>query len=192
MVETKLSVIKDFLASFDLKAGLYTIDEEHAQEEVLVYIGQDLAERSYFLQIRHFDKDLTQYVGEENAPDIENSFSSLNFFMGLPFDFPEDKRDSICRLAMIVNKTLAFQSFTVSEKEKMVYCQYYYPIFQEEIHENVLLGILSSFIFAKDTFVQFFDDVAHGKATVDSLIQEAENIMQKSEDQHSDPHSIPE
>ncbi len=173
MVETNLLQIKNFLESFDLQAGLYKIDEENSLDEVLVYIGQDLAQRSYFLQIRRFDKDMKQYVGEEMAPDPENTFSSLNFFMGLPFEFPEEKRDEICRLASIVNKMLPFQTFGVSEEEKHIYCQYNYPFVQEDIHENILLGIISSFIFAKDTFVQFFDDVTHEKATVDSLIQEA-------------------
>jgi len=181
LVETKLSVIKDFLESFDLQVGLYKVDEEHSLEEVLVSIGQDLAQRSYFLQIRRFDKDMKQYVGEEMSPDPENGFSSLNFFMGVPFEFPEEKRDQICRLASIVNKMLPFQTFGVSEQEKHIYCQYNYPFVTEEIHENILLGIISSFIFAKDTFVQFFDDVATEKATVDSLIQEADKYMQKQE-----------
>lgn len=177
MVKITLPEIKKMLTSFDFQVSHYKSEEDKTrQEELFVYIGEDLEKRPYLLQIRIFDKQMiSQTLGEEN-PD---SFLSLNFFLAIPFEIPEEFQAQVCRLALIANKMMPFQTFGFSENDRIVYCQYNYPYLKAEMHENILLGIISSFIFGKDSFVQFFNDIATGKATCESLIKESEDFMKE-------------
>lgn len=149
-------------------------EEKAPYETCIVDFGMDDKERPIVVQILHYSQDILSAIKEGEKEPNPSNLSILSFVMTIPVEIPQKAIGEVLRLICLANKSLPLGSLNCSEIEKSVYFTYSLPIFNEPPSELVLLTILQTAMFVKETFLSTFDDISEGRTSVNKILSYTE------------------
>lgn len=147
-------------------------------------INAKIINRSASIQHRHLEFQLgLDYRGRpivalawldeqvlSSQEHAKNKRLFLQIMIVLPFHFEDRAVSVLSRYLHVINKSLAFPGFGLSEPDRSVYYKYTFTFPEGDILKSFLLDIIGLEWLLHDTFVARIEAVASGSATlIDSV-----------------------
>jgi len=138
---------------------------------VVVDFWLDEKTRPVTLQILHYSQNVLAGIqGVEMEPNPSN-LSVLSFVMAVPTKIPQENVWRGTSTHLPGNKSLPFGSLNFSEIENSVYSPMAF-LFSKPPHWTLLIAVLRTAEFVRETFFSAIDEVAEGTTTVNKILKQ--------------------
>jgi hypothetical protein len=171
---TQQTILQAMTKTFE-DLGLYvTVPPEEPNlpfNGIIVEFGMDQEERPIVLQVLQYTKETAGFLKEGEKEETTAELNIVSFILTIPIEVQNTSVDETLKLLALINKALPLGAFNYSDVEKAVYYSYNLPLFLEPPLEMILLTILQTLVFVKDTFIPVIENVAEGKETVGTFLE---------------------
>ena len=165
--------IRNTLEGFGL--NITAPPEEEAKlpfQALIASFGTDEEERPLALQVLQYSKQIeAALMPEGEIKETPIDINIISFIMTVPVEVKSECLQEVLSLVALMNKALPLGSFNYSDTEKVVYYSYNFPICVDPPSEMILLTIIQTILFAKDTFITVIEDISTGKETIASFLE---------------------
>lgn len=152
MHKYSLGYIKDFLVKEGLKAEVAT-SENIVSKHIIIELEKD-----------HKERDLKIYLTLDQEKVKKESHRKpalfLQIWMVFPFKFHDESILELARYLIIINKSLAFPGFGLSEPDQMIFYKYTLTFPNENLDLILIKNFIDLIQFLYDTYSQTIEQVA--------------------------------
>lgn len=170
MIDASLAAIKEYLEAESISCSIETEEDEAPVEFLAIDMGEDEQGYQQTVQIFRTEKALIQAKGSETAP---KPALFLHFRYIIPFRFEPEAVNDIARFLLLINKTLEFPGFGMSEVDQVIYYRHDLYCGFGQLNEDVLKGILGYLLFVVDSFTPKLQQLAARKISFKDVVEEA-------------------
>ena len=112
-----------------------------------------------------YQKDWSQNSINQQKPTL-----FLQFLLIFPFNYIESALDSTARYILLINKTIAYNGFGLSEVEKGIYFKYVLSFPESKLEENLIKGFIGLIRFLYDTYAPNLESIASGSISYQEMV----------------------
>ncbi len=172
LIECSLESLKEYLEKERISCTLEKGTGENPIDYLLIDMGADDKQRPQLIELFALQKDLPNTEGVENrpSPGLPN-FLHIQYV--LPFEFSGEAVNDIARFLLLINKTLEFSGFGMSEVDRLVYFRHDLYCERSKINTELLKGLLGYLLFIVDSFTPTIEQLALRELSFQQVIDKA-------------------
>lgn len=133
-------------------------------EHIELGLGNDYKDRPISAYI-WLDQQQTQ--SEENS---DNQRMFLQILVVFPFQFKEEVVSQLGRYILVINKSLAFPGFGISEPDRSIYYKYTLTFPDGKISKSLLLDFIGLIWLIFDSFIEKIESVSNKNKTLFEIV----------------------
>lgn len=172
MVDCTLKALKDFFESETITSRTEKLDGENPVEVLVLQFGQDEKGREQLIELFIEEKNL---VGDERkeikSPPKKALF--VHFRYVFPFEFQDESVNDLARFLLLINKTLEFPGFGISEIDRRIYYRHDLYSDSTRLREDLLKSLLGYILLIVDTFGPKLEQVASLQLTYKEIVDQS-------------------
>lgn len=163
MESHSLGYIKDLLTKEGMDVHIVTSTKDLPFKHLQLSLGNDSNGRPIIAYI-FLDK---RYKGEHSQ---KKQPLLLQFLLVFPFHFADEMVSEIGRYLLVINKSLAFPGFGLSEPDRSIYYKYTLSFPDGNIVSSFLIDFIGSIWLIYDAFSQKIEEVAIGVKNLAEIV----------------------
>lgn len=174
LIECSLSSVKTF---FEQQMLSCSIEEgegegEEAIDYLLIDMGEDEKNRPQVVEVFLVHKVMSE-TDNSKSEENRNLPNFLHIQYVLPFEFLEDSVNDIARFLLLINKTLEFSGFGMSEVDRMVYFRHDLYCDGSKVNSETLKALLGYVLLIVDIFSPTIETLGLRELTFEQVVEEA-------------------
>lgn len=172
LIECSLDSIKEFLEKETITCSLKNGGKELPIDYLVIDMGVDEKGRPQLIEIFAVQKDIPETEGvKEQTKGNKQNFLNIQYF--LPFKFRGEAVNDISRFLLLINKTLEFTGFGMSEVDRLVYFRHDLFCERSKVNTELLKGLLGYLLLMVDSFSPTIEKLALQETTFLQVINQA-------------------
>ena len=165
MARTRITTIEQAFKDADYEVEYLPSSEEVPFDQLQILMGADEEGR----EILCFMQLIFQAPLEEDLLLPGDFF--ISFLIPLTFDYKQENLIDLCRMMMLINKTLEMPGFILSEAEKMISYRYGYKVNEKNVDYSEVVQIAELLLSKVDLFSSAIEPIANGESTLHEFLQ---------------------
>lgn len=176
LIECSLVSIKEFLEKETISCSIEKGVGEFPIDYLMIDMGEDVKGRPQLIELFTIQKEIPETEGEagktkgETTKDGKPNFLHIQYF--LPFKFLGESVNDIARFLLLINKTLDFTGFGMSEVDQLVYFRLELFCERSKVNTELLKGLLGYVLLIVDSFKPTIEKLAQKQTTFQKVIEE--------------------
>jgi len=171
MIDCSVSAIKGFLESESIQLHLEKGTESTPIDTLVLEIGNDYAGRVQEVLLQIVKKKMLNTDKTSESPTKDLKFLSLLYFF--PFQFKDEAVNDIARYILLINKTLEFSGFGLSEVDRLIFFRHDLWCNLGKVNRDLLKSFLGYVLLLADAFGPKFEQLASCEKSFFQIIEEA-------------------
>lgn len=172
LIECSLESIREFLEKEAIKCKIERGIGEIPTDFLTIDMGQDEKGRPQLIELFAVIKEIPETEGEHRKEKTQNpNFLDLQYL--LPFRFPGESVNDIARYLLLINKTLKFIGFGMSEVDGLVYFRHNLYCQRSKVNVELLKGLLGYLLLIVDSFSPTIERLARREITLQEVIEQS-------------------
>lgn len=159
MAKTTLSTLRDLLEREGLKPVLLESSPGLPFAHLQIPLGKDFKDRNL-----NFVLWLDTQTGK-------NPVTLLQLIFLFPFNYIDDALPSTARYLHMINKTIAFPGFGLSEPDHAIYYKYAFPLPEGASLSQLMTSFIGLIEFFYDTYAPHIEEIASGQKSFAEIVR---------------------
>jgi hypothetical protein len=172
LIECNLQSIKEFLEKESITCSLEKSPEETSLDYLVLDMGEDEEGRPQLIELFAVEKEVRDFLEEKKQPSsIPSNFLHIRYFF--PYEFKVEAVNDIARFLFLINKTLDFTGFGMSEVDRLIYYRHDLFCQNSKVNSQTLKGILGYLLLIVDSFGPTIEQLSSQEMTFAEIVEKA-------------------
>lgn len=178
LIECSLPSIKEFLEKETIICSIEKGVGEFPVDYLMIDMGEDEKGRPQRIELFAVQKEIPETEDTSGRPKSDKTkggdkpnFLHIQYF--LPFKFRDESVNNIARFLLLINKTLEFTGFGMSEVDRLVYFRNDLFCDRSKVNTELLNGLLGYVLLIVDSFSPTIERLALQESTFQEIIDQA-------------------
>lgn len=163
-IHCSLDSLETFFKQESLSCKVEKDTGEFPVSYLTIDMGLDGKNRPQKIQIIPLEKEIAG-----RTKDSLPNFLQIKYL--LPFEFLLGAENDLARYLLLINKTLDFPGFGMSESDRKVYYRYDLHCRKSLIEEELLKGLIGNILLMIDSFIPTIEKIALRQISIEGLIE---------------------
>jgi hypothetical protein len=170
MLECSLEELGKLLGKENIQWKIEKGTEELPTDRLIITMAEDDKKRPLLLELYIFEKSIE--LEHHHGKQEKRKPKFLNFRYYFPFRFKDEAVNDIARYVLLINKSLEFAGFGMSEVDRNVYFRHDLLCASNKIDSHIFKGLIGYCLLIIYTFGPEIEKLASCKKNFIQLIEE--------------------
>lgn len=179
LIDCSLDALKEFFDKETVASSIQKGSGEFAMDYLVIDMGKDEKGRPQLIDVFAIQKDIPEQDSEEimglepKKKKKENKPNFLHIQYFIPFQFRGGAVNEIARFLLLINKTLEFTGFGMSEVDHLVYFRHDLFCDRSKVNTELLKGLLGYLLLMVDSFTPTIESLGLQETTFQEVIKKS-------------------
>jgi hypothetical protein len=160
-MKRNISTIKNILSAERMDVKIVKKSDIIKHEHIMLNLKEDYKDRPIYAYIW---PDEQKIESEENSEEINRIY--IQILVILPYKFEEEAVSQLSRYLLVINKSLAFPGFCISETDQSIFYKYTLTFPNGQISKSFLLDFIGLLWLILDSFSQKIENISNNTKTI--------------------------